>query len=108
MGKLTSAFEKAGTSAAYPYGAMNFILALAIYFRIAKTVNSCTRWRGIFKELSQDGGRDDYSKHLRASLFKKGLSNEPNLGRIHLTGQYRVPLKDPFTQIIPADRSRYG
>jgi hypothetical protein len=39
-GKLSSAFEKAGTSAAYPYGAMNLIPTLEIRFRIA---NSCTR-----------------------------------------------------------------
>ena len=39
MGKLSSAFKKADTSAAYPYGATNFIPALAIRSRIA---NSCT------------------------------------------------------------------
>jgi hypothetical protein len=27
-------------------------------------------------------------KNLYASLFYKGLSNEPNFGRIHLAGQY--------------------
>ena len=27
-------------------------------------------------------------KHTRADSFKKGLSNEPNFGRIHLAGQY--------------------
>jgi hypothetical protein len=32
MGQLSSAFEQADTSAAYPYGAMNFIPALAIRF----------------------------------------------------------------------------
>jgi hypothetical protein len=57
MGKLISAFKKANTSAAYSYGAMNFIPALA--FRIA---NSCTRRRGIFKGLPQDEGRPDFSK----------------------------------------------
>ncbi len=35
----SSAFKKADTSAAYPYGATNFIPALAIRSRIA---NSCT------------------------------------------------------------------
>jgi hypothetical protein len=30
MGKLSSAFEKADTCAAYPYGTMNFIPALGI------------------------------------------------------------------------------
>jgi hypothetical protein len=67
---------------------MNFIHALAIRFRIA---NSCTTWsEEIFKGLSQDGGRADFSKNLRASIFNKGLSNEPNFGRIHLAGQYLV------------------
>ena len=27
-------------------------------------------------------------KTLRASLFSKGLSNEPNFGRIYLAGQH--------------------
>jgi len=27
-------------------------------------------------------------KHPRDDSFKKGLSNEPNFGRIHLAGQY--------------------
>ncbi len=64
---------------------MNFIPALAIRFRIT---NSCIRWRGIFKRLSQDGGRADFSKNLLASLFNKDLSKEPNFGQIHLAGQY--------------------
>jgi hypothetical protein len=51
-GKLSSAFKKADTSAAYLYNSMNFIPALAIRFRIA---NSCTKWRGVFKGLSEDG-----------------------------------------------------
>ncbi len=29
-----------------------------------------------------------FSKNLRASLFNDDLSNEPNFGRIHLSGQY--------------------
>jgi hypothetical protein len=37
VGKLISAFEKANTSAAYPYGTMNFIPALGIHFRIVKS-----------------------------------------------------------------------
>ncbi len=85
MGKLSSAFKKADTSDAYPYGATNFISALAIRFPIA---NSYTTWSEIFKGLSQDGERADFSKSLRASLFNKGLSNEPNFGRIHLAGQH--------------------
>jgi hypothetical protein len=60
---------------------MNFIPALGIPFQIA---NSCTRWRYNLTGLSQDGGRADFSKNLRASLFNAGLSNEPNFGRIHL------------------------
>ncbi len=50
--------------------------------------NYCTRWNYKFKGLSQDGGRADFSKNLRASLFYKYLSNEPNFGRIHLARQY--------------------
>ncbi len=38
---------------------MNFIPALGIRLRIAK---SCTTWHGIFKGLSQDGGRADFSE----------------------------------------------
>jgi hypothetical protein len=33
-------------------------------------------------------GRADFSKNLRASLFNKYLSNEPNFSWIHLAGQY--------------------
>jgi hypothetical protein len=51
-------------------------------------VNIYTRDFRIFKELSQDGGRADFSTNLRAPLFKKCLSNEPNFGQIHLAGQY--------------------
>jgi hypothetical protein len=100
-GKLNSAFEKADTSADYPYGAMHFIPALAIHFRIAKTVKSCRRWHGVFKELSQDGGRADYTKHLRASLFNKGLSNEPNFGRIHLLDS--VDSDNRLTEVVWLD-----
>jgi hypothetical protein len=46
------------------------------------------RWRCYFKGLSQDGGRADFSKNLRATLLKKGLSDEHNFGRIYLVGQY--------------------
>ncbi len=45
---------------------MNLIVVLAIRIQ---TANSCTRWRGIFKGLSQNGGQADFSKCLRASLF---------------------------------------
>ncbi len=40
------------------------------------------------KGLSEDGGRADFLKTYRASLFNEDLSNEPNFGRIHLAGQY--------------------
>jgi hypothetical protein len=52
MGKLSSAFEKADSSAAYPFCGMNFIPKLGIRFRIAKVH---TRWVCNFKGLSQDG-----------------------------------------------------
>jgi hypothetical protein len=55
----SSAFEKDDTSATYPYGAMNFIPALAIHFRVA---NSCMKWCGIFTGLSQDGDRRIFLK----------------------------------------------
>jgi hypothetical protein len=41
---------------------------------------SCSRWRRIFKGLSQDEGRTGFNKkNLRASLFTDDgdLSNEP-------------------------------
>ncbi len=76
---------KADSSAAFPCGVMNFIPALGIHFQIA---NSSTRRRGIFKGLSQDGGRADFSTNLRASLCNKDLSNGPNFGRIHVAVQY--------------------
>jgi hypothetical protein len=40
MGQLSSAFEKADTSAAYPYSAMNFIPALAIRFHLTVPLRS--------------------------------------------------------------------
>ncbi len=45
--------------------------------------NYCTSWHCKFEELSQDGGRADFSKNLRASLINDDLSSEPNFGRIH-------------------------
>ncbi len=81
-----------GTSAnyttcfSYAYQAMNVMPGLGIGIIIA---NSCRRWRGIFKRLSQDGGRTDFSENLRALLFNDDdQSNEPILRQIHLTGQY--------------------
>ncbi len=82
-------------------------LATASKFVLSAVANSCmwsikgrgqscvrrfssTRWRGNLKGLSQDAGRVDFCKNLLASLcmYNKGLSNEPNFGRIHLAGQY--------------------
>ncbi len=34
------------------------------------------------------GGGRIFLKSLRDTSFNKDLSNEPNLGRIHLAGQY--------------------
>ncbi len=48
--------------------------ALVIRILIA---NICTRWRWIFKGLSQDGGQADFSRHFRASHFNDDLSNVP-------------------------------
>jgi hypothetical protein len=56
--------------------------------------NSCKGWREIFKWLSQDGGRADFSKNLRASLFNKALSNEP-LFRPD-PSRWTVPLNEIF------------
>ena len=56
---LPSAFKKSGTSAAYPYGAMNFTPALGIRSRIA---NICTMRHGMFKGLSQDEGGEYFLK----------------------------------------------
>jgi hypothetical protein len=59
---------------------------LAIRILIAK---SCSRCSEIFKGISEDGGRANFSKiKLCSFLFYKGFSNNPNLGRIHLSGQY--------------------
>ncbi len=66
-------------------GGMRLTTQLAIRCLIA---NYCTRWCCNFKGLSQDGGRAEFSKNLRASLFNDDLWNEPYLGRIHLAGQY--------------------
>ncbi len=58
---------------------------LSIRFLIA---NYCTRLSPNFKGLSRDGGRADFFyKPPRLSL-NDDLSNEPNFGQIHLSGQY--------------------
>jgi hypothetical protein len=43
---------------------------MAFRFQIA---NSCSRWHGIFKGLSQYGERADFSINLRASLLNLGF-----------------------------------
>jgi hypothetical protein len=65
------------------YGAMNFIPALAVHSRIA---DSYTRWRGIFKGLSQEGGRADFFKKISAplSLIKAFWMNLISAGSISL------------------------
>jgi hypothetical protein len=63
---------------------------LAICFQIA---NSCS-----FKGLSQDGRGADFSENLRASLFNKDLSNEPNFRRIHLAGQSLLNILNYFRE----------
>jgi hypothetical protein len=50
--------------------------------------DSCTRWRGIFEGLLQDGGRADFYENLRASLVNDDLSKETTSSQIHLAGQY--------------------
>ncbi len=50
--------------------------------------NSCQRRRLIFKRLSQDEGRTDLSKNLRASPFNNDLSIDSAFSQIHLAGQY--------------------
>jgi hypothetical protein len=77
--------QKCKHCSAVDNGAMNLTSAFEIRFRIA---NSCMRWRGIFRGLSQDRGRTDFSRKLCAFLFYKDLSIEPSFCRIHLAGQH--------------------
>ncbi len=56
-----------------PYGAMNFIPALGISSELPTDVRGGAEF---FDGLSQDEGRADFSKNLRASLFNKYLSKE--------------------------------
>jgi|688.fasta_scaffold453876_1 hypothetical protein len=71
---------------------LNFFIAqlpiLALLTIKCLIANYCTRWYCNFKVLSQDEGRADFTKNLRASLFNEGLSNEPSFSRIHLDGQH--------------------
>ncbi len=52
-------------------------MLLAIRNIIATAVQGGAEW-----------GTGGFCENLHASLFDKGLSNEPNLGQIHLAGQY--------------------
>jgi hypothetical protein len=70
-----------------PYGGMNFIAAILIFFQIAKKQGGALN----FKELSQNVGRTKLAENLRASPFNKELSNETTFSQIHLA--WRVPLK---------------
>ncbi len=70
----------------YPYGEMNFIAALAKRILIA---NSCTRWLGIFKGLSEDGGWADFS------FFSKYMSvNLTSAGSISLDSTFKGQLRE--------------
>jgi hypothetical protein len=71
-----------------------FIPALAICFQIA---NSCIKWRCNFKGLSQQRGRADFSKNLRASLSNGDQSNEPNFRPD--PSRWTLPLKEQFYHI---------
>ncbi len=75
----------ANTHNSNPYGATNFMAELAI-----KILNSdsSTISRLIFKRLSLDEGRTDFSKNLRASLLNDDISIETAFSQIHLAGQY--------------------
>jgi hypothetical protein len=74
MGKLSPTFEKADTSAAYPYGAMNFIPANG------NSVPNCQQLYEVARNLSQDGGRSDFSLSLI------------NAFRIHLVSARHISL----------------
>jgi hypothetical protein len=89
MGKLSSAFEKADRkkNAAYPYRTMNFHSRVGNLFPNSQQLHKI---RCNFKGLSQHEGMAYFSKNLCAALFTDDLSNEPNLGRINLAGQYRT------------------
>ncbi len=47
-------------------------------------------------------------KHPRDDSFKKGLSNEPNFGRIYLAGQYLLSKPDPDFSKPDPDRYYCG
>jgi len=45
-----------------------------------------------FKELSQDGGRPNFSKNPHASLCNKYLSNDISTGSISLDSTFKIML----------------
>jgi hypothetical protein len=62
---------------------------LRSYLNCCTIVNLKTKKRcNTLKGSQSMGGRWIFLKNHRASLFNDDLSNEPNFGRIHLTGQY--------------------
>jgi hypothetical protein len=75
MGNLSSAFERADTCAAYPYGAMNFIPELGI--RGSKLPIAVRGGAESLKGPHRIGDGRNFSKDLHA-LFNKYLSNESN------------------------------
>jgi hypothetical protein len=104
MGKLSSAFEKADTSAAYSYSMMNFVPLLGIQIKIA---NSCTRWYcealWYFKGLSQDGnGRIFLKTSTPLSWIKIFRMNLISAGSI-LLDSTRIRQNDALP-----DSHRYG
>ncbi len=69
-------------------GAVNFMSALCIRFRIA---NSCTRWCRISESLKGFRKMWDGRIFLKTSVpLSKDLSNEPNFSRINLAGRWTV------------------
>ncbi len=58
--------------------------------------NYCTRW-------GMGDGRT-FLKTRRDVSFKKGLSNEPTFGLIHLAGQFRGPKKSWPPQNVPCHK----
>jgi hypothetical protein len=58
---------------------------LAIRFLIA---NNSRRWRGIFEEHSQDGGRPEVDENLHAVPLNDVLSVKTTVSQILLNKQY--------------------
>jgi hypothetical protein len=72
----------------------------AFEFRILISKN-CTRWRGIFKGLSQDGRLTDFSENLRASRFHKYLSNKTTFVKsISLYSTFNMEESEPDIKYV--------